>query len=371
MAEAKPEGMSDQDWSNFQSRYRSNPDQMAAQRAAAGGQNPAGTPTTGAGLTPSPGSQAGVPGAVDPALKNPAPAPTPALQPSPAPQVGLGNTLNTGGGLQRTQDTSVTYDQYGQPKYGTATNGQPPNPQAQMQDALRAQIMGMLGTNVNAASVTDADIAPQSQAFAAAQERYGAARRAELAQQASRGGWSDSGGFDQRLDALSQQTAQAVGANDAALVGQKLESRRQQLTTAMQAAQQMGMADEANNLQRQLANLDAQIKTRGQDIDTRGQDLQTNLANLDASTRIYLGDLNAKMQQAGLSSQERLAALDNELKKYGIDVQGRLGELDAALRSQLGNRQIDLGYDTLGLDAATTQARLNREAMMAAMGQGG
>lgn len=309
------------------------------------------TPTTGVGLTPAPGSQGGstpgVPGAVDPALKNPAPAPSPTLKPSPPPQIGLGNTT----------------DAAPAPSPGAA-----PNPQAEMQNALRGQIMGMLGTNVNQASVTDADLAPQSQAFAAAQERYQAQRRAELAHQASREGWSDSGGFDQRLDALSQQTAQAVGANDAALVGQKLETRRQQLNTAMQAAQAMGMEEEANNLKRQLANLDATIQTRGQDITREQTGLQRDLANLDASTRIYLGDLNAQMQAQGLSSQERLAKLDNELKKYGIDVQGRLGELDAALRSQLGNRQIDLGYDSLGLDAAKAQAGLNRDALLAALG---
>src|SRR5204862_7641125 len=119
----------------------------------------------------------------------------------------------------------------------------PPNPQADMQNALRGQIMTMLGTNTNSASVTDADIAPESRAFAGAQERYGAARRAEVAQQASHeggGGW-----VDQRLDKLNQDTAQAVGANDAALVARKLDARKAQLTAAMESAKQMGMADEA------------------------------------------------------------------------------------------------------------------------------
>jgi hypothetical protein len=317
----------------------------------------------GASPTPSaPTSTPGIPGAVDPALKNPAPASATPLQPSPAPAIGLGNTQNgspsaPGGRVQ------------GDPLMAAGASPSPAaNPQAQMQDALRGQIMGMLGQNVNAASVTDADIAPESRAFAGAQERYAGQRRAELAQQASREGWSDSGAFDQRLDKLSQETGQAVGANDAALVSKKLESRRAQLQQAMQAAQSMGMADEANNLQRQLANLDAQIQTRGQDITREQTGLQRELGNLDASTRIYLGDLNAKLQAEGLSSQERLARLDNEMKKYGIDVQGRLGELDAALRGQLGNRQLDLGYDQLGVNVAKTQADYNRDAVIGAMG---
>ena len=302
----------------------------------------AGAPGAAPGAAGAPGSGTpGIPGAVDPALKNPAPATATPLQPSPAPQIGMGNTADQSATGSRTQAPGLTA--------AGASPSPAPNPQADMQNALRGQIMGMLGANVNEASVSDADIAPESRAFAGAQERYGAQRRAEIAQQASREGWSNSGAFDTRIDALTQQTGQAVGANDAALVSKKLEGRRAQLNSAMQAAQSMGMAEEANNLQRQIANLDASIQTRGQDITREQTGLQRELGNLDASTRIYLGDLNAKLQAEGLSSQERLARLDNEMKKYGIDVQGRLGELDSALRGQLGNRQLDLGYDQLGV----------------------
>ena len=360
MADEKPEGMSDQDWTNFQSRYRSDPNAMAAQRTAAGGQNPSGTP----GASPTGGSTPGMPGNVDPGLKNPSPAPAPSLQPSPAPQIGLGNTVDaqrpqvyTGGGLQRVQGDPLQ-------AAGQQPAPQQQTPQQEMQAQVRTSIMGLLNQNTNAASVTDADIAPQSQAFAAAANRQQAARRAELAQQASREGWANSGGFDQRLDALSQQTGQAIGQNDANLIGQKIEGRKQQLMTALAQAQQLGMADEANNLSRQLANLQAQVDTRGQDVTREQTGLQRDLGNLDASVRVYLGDLNAQMQREGLSSQERLQRMQNELSKYGIDMQGRLGDLDAALR----NRQIDLGYDQLGVDVASRQAELNRQALLAGMG---
>jgi hypothetical protein len=356
MAE-NPGGMSDQEWSTFQSRYHSDPNQMAQQRAAAGGAAPAPSATTGGGLQ---AAQPGVPGAVDPALKNPAPAPSPTLQPSPAPSIGMGNTVDAPQQGGRVQAPGLL-------AAGQEPSAQPQNPASAMQAQLRTSIMGMLAPQA-APSVTDADISPQSQAFAAAAQRSQGARRAELAHQASRGGWADSGGFDQRLDALSQQTGQAIGQNDANLIGQKMEQRRLQLNTALQAAQQMGMADEANNLQRQLANLGAQVDTRGQDIQREGTQLQGSLANLDASTRIYLGDLAAQMQQQGYSTQERIAAMDAALKQRGIDMQGRLGELDTALRSQLGNRQIDLGYDQLGVNVGEIQARMNREAVIGAMG---
>lgn len=322
-----------------------------------------GDANSGTGSSPGSGTP-GIPGQVDPSLKNPSPAPAPSLQPSPAPQIGLGNTQDAqpqqptlGGGLQRTQADGLT-------AAGAQPAAQQQSPAQQMQSQLRTSIMGLLNTDANNISVQDADLAPQSQAFAAAQERYGAKRRAELALQASRGGWADSGGFDQRADAITGDIANAVGANDAALIGQKMDARRQQLTQGIAAASQLGLADEANNLQRQLANLNAQVQTRGQDITREQTGLQRDLGNLDASTRIYLGDLNAKMQQQGYSTQERMAAMDAELKRYGIDMQGRLGDLDAALR----NRQIDLGYDQLGLNAATTQAQLNRDALMAGLG---
>lgn len=356
MAEAKPEGMSDQDWTNFQSRYRSDPAANEAQRTAA---------TTGLAASPTGSAPAGVPGQVAPALKNPAPSPAPTLQPSPAPSVGLGNTVDApqaaASGPQRVQGDPLM-------AAGQAPSAQPQTPAQQQQAMLRTQIMGMLGANQNSASVTDADLAPQSRAFAGAAERQQAARRAELVHTANRGGYGDSGGLETRLDTLSQQTGQAIGANDASLIGQKLEARRQQLNTALQAAQQMGMADEANNLQRQLANLGASVETRGQDVTREQTQLQGSLANLDASTRIYIADLNAQMQQAGYSTQERLARMDTELKRYGIDVQGNLGILDTALRSQLGNRQIDLGYDQLGVDVAKTQADYNRDAVINGMG---
>jgi hypothetical protein len=343
--EARPEHMSEQDWTNFQIRYRPQP----------GAQTPA--PAPGAAPAPAPAATPGVPGAVDPALKNPAPSPAPTLQPSPAPQIGdatSGSRMVTGGGLREQapglQDASA------------APAAQ--NPQQQMQGMLRSSIMGMLGQNVNSASVADADLAPQSQAFRAAAERSQAARRAETVHAAQRGGYGNSGALDQRLDALSQQTGQAIGQNDANLVGQKLETRRGQLVKAMELAQQAGLTDEANQLQREIANLGARVQSRGQDISREGLQLQNNLANLDSSTRIYLGDLNAQMQREGVSAQERMARMDSELRRYGIDVQGNLGLLDTALRGQLGNRQIDLDYDRLGVDVGEIQARMNRDAVI-------
>lgn len=313
------------------------------------------TPTSGGGSTNTPTTGGGLTAAAPP------PSPTQPLQPSPAPSVGLGNTVDApSGGAQRTQAPGLLDANAQTPQASPAAQ----TPQQQMQAQLRTSIMGLLGTNPNAISTSDADIAPQSQAFAAAAQRQQAARRAEVVQAAQRSGYANSGGLEQRLDSLSQQTGQAIGQHDADLIGQKQQQRVQQLQFALSQAQSLGMADEANNLQRQLANLQASVATRGQDVQREQTGVTQQLGLLDDSTRRYLGDLNARMQQQGYTTQERLAAMDAEVKKYGIDTQGRLGDLDAALR----NRQIDLGYDTLGVDVAKTQAGLNRDAVVNGLG---
>jgi hypothetical protein len=295
------------------------------------------------GSTPGMGS-----GAPSDVMPQPGATPTPTTpQPTAPPSIALGNTT----------DAPTGQPQGGQPA------PQPQSPQQQMQAQLRTSIMSMLAPQ-GTPSVQDADLAPQSQAFAAAVNARALKSRAEAVHQASRGGYANSGGMDQRLSLLDQQAGQAIGANDAALIGQKQDARRQELQFALQQAQTLGMADEANNLQRQLANLQAGVQTRGQDIDARGQDVQERLGRLDANTRMQLGNLNAQLQREGYSAQERLARMDSELKRYGIDMQGRLGDLDAALR----NRQIDLGYDQLGVDVASRQAQMNRDAVIAGMG---
>ena len=88
-------------------------------------------------------------------------------------------------------------------------------------------------------------------------------------------------------------------------------------------------------------------------------DLALWFADFPAPVRV-----SAQMQREGVSAQERMARMDTELRRYGIDIQGNLGLLDTTLRGQLGNRQIDLDYDRLGVDVGEIQARMNREAVI-------
>jgi hypothetical protein len=261
--------------------------------------------------------------------------------------------------------------------------GDPTQPAAGSQGAMDAQVrqrlLEILGTDTNNVSTQDADLAPQSRAFNAQVDREAAAQRAQMLEQANAEGTSSSGATQAGLSNLGSQAAVAKGANDASLIGQKQQQRIQQLQNAIQVASSLGMNQQANDLQRQLANLQAQVTQRGQDVTQAGQQIQVGLANLDTSSKLYLADLNAKLQREGYSTQERLAQLDAEVRKMGIQTQGDLGQLDIALRSQLGMGQLNLGLlstllsnnqanNQLGLSIAQIQALLNQNAVTAGGG---
>jgi hypothetical protein len=244
--------------------------------------------------------------------------------------------------------------------------------------AFRTALLEMLSQNPNEASITDADIAPQQRAFQAATERSALKNRAGLMERASAEGIADSEATRAAGRSIETQAGQAIGANDAALIGQKLQGRREQLNQAMQIANARGMQREAQDLQRQLANLDAELKTRGLDVTREGYQVQRDLASLDTNTKQYLADLDAKLRQQGYGTQERLAAMDAEVRKLGITSQENIGQLEIALRRELGIGELNLGLlqamlqdrqagNVLGFDIGKWQSILNDNAARAAL----
>lgn len=248
--------------------------------------------------------------------------------------------------------------------------------------AYRSALLELLSQNPNEASITDADIAPQARAQRAAIERSAMKNRAGLMERASAEGIADTEATRAAGRAIESEAGQAIGAGDAALIGQKLESRRAQLQSALQIASARGMQREANDLQRQLANLDAELKTRGIDVTREGYQVQRDLAALDTNTKQYLADLDAQLRQQGYGTQERLAAMDAEVRKLGITSQENIGQLEIALRRELGIGELNLGYlqtllsnnqanNRLGFDIGQWQSTLNRDALLAALQGGG
>jgi hypothetical protein len=300
------------------------------------------------------------------------PAPPPAQ--TPAPQIALGPT-----GSQAMPTTGS-----GTPGRNTAPGLLDANAPAGTQGvdpfdaAFREQLLSLLSRDPNAVSLTDADIAPQQRAAQSAIERAALKNRAGLMERASAEGIADSEATRAAGRAIETRAGQDIASSDAALLTQSMQARREQLNQALQIANARGMQQQANDLQRQIANLDAQLQTRGQDISREGLEVQRQLATLDTNTKQYLADLDGRLRQQGYSTQERLAQLDAEVRKYGIDTQGRIGSGEIDLRRELGIGELNLGLlqtllqnqqynNGLGFDIGKWQSLLNKDSLIAAL----
>lgn len=225
---------------------------------------------------------------------------------------------------------------------------------------MRQRLLQLLGTDPTKASITDADLAPQADAYAAAREK---ARREQQANNATRMGavgLSSSGAADNARNAGYEAAGQDTAAFNANLVGQKLQQRQQTLEQAIQSAQSLGMTEEAHQLQQQLANLSAQMQTMQLGQGAQGQALQRQVANLDNASKTYLANLDADLRRQGFSTSERLATMDAELRRYGIDVQGNLGLLNAIIQMTGQGQQNQQFYDSLGAQLGMFGATLNQ-----------
>ncbi len=245
---------------------------------------------------------------------------------------------------------------------GNTNNGTPLNSQ------LRSDIMGLLKQDVNGASINDADLRPQADAYSAERERQRRQQQAAIMERLNGAGAASSGAADLATKQGFETAGQDTASFNASLVGQKLQQRQQMLTTAIQAASQLGMQEEANNLSRQLANLNAQMSTMQLAQGAQGQALQAKVANMDAQTKTYLSQLDADLRREGYSSAERMARMDTELRRYGIDVQGNLGMLNAIVNLIGIGTQNTQFYDNLGFQGGLAEAGLNNGLISSLLG---
>lgn len=305
------------------------------------------------------------------------PSPPPAN--TPAPQIPLGATgqampptMGTPGEGRHTAPPLIDASQQTVPT--TATDGG-------IDDAFRSALLELLSRDPNKVSLTDPDIAPQQRAAQSAIERAALKNRAGLMEQASAQGIADTEATRAAGRAIETRAGQDIASSDAALLTQSMQARREQLNSALQIANARGMQQQANDLQRQLANLDAELKTRGIDVTREGYQLQRDLASLDTNTKQYLADLDAQLRQQGYSTQERLAQLDAEVRRLGINTQGAIGRGEIDLRRELGIGELNLGLlqtllqnsqvnNRLGFDIGQWQSILNKDSLLAALNGG-
>jgi hypothetical protein len=342
---------------------------------------PAGTP--GAGSAPPPAPPAAGEGPTTPPGEPQRPSampPSPPPAQTPAPSIPLGPTGQPQASTSPTTQPGVP-GQNGRvtaPGLIDASQQTVPTVDDPIDAAFRQELLELLGRDPDNVSLTDADIAPQQRASQAAIERAALKNRAGLMERASAEGMADSEGVRAQGRAIESQAGRDIASSDAALLTQSMTARREQLNQALQIANARGMQQQANDLQRQIANLDAQLQTRGQDISREGLQLQRDLAGLDTNTKQYLADLDAKLRREGYGTQERLAQLDAEVRKLGINTQGNIGNLEIALRRELGIGELNLGLlqallqnqqfnNGLGVDIGKWQSILNKDSLLAAL----
>jgi len=194
---------------------------------------------------------------------------------------------------------------YGQPLAGTTTGatalgqtGPAANETttAGLQNQTRDALINILDQGMPTAA--DPTLAPQISAFNAAQNRA-TARQVNMNAEAFGAAGLESSGA--RLGA-DQGVIQQQGLNEASfasgLVGQELNTRREQIMDALKVAQATTDQDLSRRLQMELANIDAAIRERGLDV-------QSTLGQGDIDLRRMLGTGNLNLGLLGMLFQDR------------------------------------------------------------------
>lgn len=225
-AEAKPEGMSDEDWANFQSRYR--PQAGAAPQP---------------GYTPPAPAPAGTPGA-------------PGQSTIPG-QAGAASTYSATPGVAPSATTT---------NQGT-------------QDVVRNSYLERAS-----APLKDPRTQPgyqiQTDAFNAATERARRDASGDLAEGTAGSGQTGMQTSEQRL--INERAGQARGNFSADLVRQDLQNQRDDTNKALESLRGMISDDQTRQLQDKLAAIDAQLKQQSLSS-------STDLGNRELSLRDKLG----------------------------------------------------------------------------------
>lgn len=193
-------------------------------------------------------------------------------------------------------------------------------------DAFKKSLIDTLNTGGQVPTLNDPTIKAQSDAFAVGQQRAKERARASMAERAAaQGGVGvNSGAFDQGLIGLEQAQGEAEAGNNARLLGSELQQRRAQLLQAASIAGNTLNAEQARDLQRQLAELDAAIRREG-----IAQQSSLGQGDLALRGRLGEGQLNLGLLSALLGSDFNNRSLAQQGAQFGqgLDTQSILALL--------------------------------------------
>ena len=141
---------------------------------------------------------------------------------------------------------------------------------------------------------------PRAQAFSGSRQSGAQRERAKLAERAAfqglNPGGQGSGAFETGVAGIGQQASRDIAGQQAGLVGEEMQARRDDLIRALQIASAVGARDQEAQLRLQLANMDeafrrAQLSQQGSQFDDR--------FGLERASQIALLDRDAILGAAG------------------------------------------------------------------------
>lgn len=211
---------------------------------------------------------------------------------------GFQNFVKTGQTNFAPQQPQTTVQQWNQ---SSGPQGPPPGtPQLApaapdpRRDALFETLMKR--SNPDAITSADPNVAAQSNAYSAQEER---ARRDYLDQVAERSGPYVNMQGEERMAA--ERKGQRTGAFEANLIAQEIKAQRDQIAQALESQAGMLSEDKKQAYEERLANLDALLKSKG-------FDLQDKSINSDMEKALLNNDV--QMRQLGLNEWDRASYYD-------------------------------------------------------------
>jgi hypothetical protein len=190
----------------------------------------------------------------------------------------------------------------------TAMTPSTPSPGgATIQTQFRDALIGQLGTNPNAVSLTDPSLAPQARAYQNAQQRSQERAQQGLAEHALAAGALGTGAYGGELRNLEQARGESEAQYEAGLLGEEKDRRLKSLFEAMGLAGQQTTADEAIRLQRELGLGELDLRKLG----------ITNDYSLGQ------GQLSLGLLQALLGDKQFNTGIGADLSKFGADLNFR------------------------------------------------
>lgn len=186
---------------------------------------------------------------------------------------------------------------------------------ANVDPELRAALLRLMARNepgdINVQ--TDPNLAPQARAYSTARQRGASREREALAERAAFGGFNPggagSGAFTSGVADIGERAGEDIAGQQAGLVGQEVQARRNDLQNSLQLANAIGARDQSTQLQQQLADLDNKYRyaSLGQQESQFGRNLGFQQGQWNDQYGLNLAEFKAKQDRDAL-----IAALRGE-----------------------------------------------------------